>query len=323
MLHRLPAFADRLHRRALPARGFERGYIRTSVGRVHTLRLQGTGTLPPVLVLHGLSAAGQHYTNLMRRLARSCEAVWSIDMPGHGGSETPPGGLDSESLRIGVAEALNELLDRPTLLFGNSLGGAAAIRYAAAHPRQVLGLVVAAPGGAAMSDSDLATFVKRFDLRSHRDGLDFVDRLFQHRHPLRHALAIGVRAHFGARSVRSFIGSLRPSDLLRPEELQRLQVPLVVLWGEADRVLEPAQRHFFEEHMPRYGTVERMETYGHVPHMCHPDCLASRIVEELELRSDRTHHSRYSRSSPAITWGPARDEPSPRKELVVDTKTAS
>ena len=66
---------------------------------------------------------------------------------------------------------------------------------------------------------------------------------------------------------------------LRPEELEQLRMPVFVVWGEADRILRPEHRKFFEEHLPPHAEVHRIEEYGHAPHMSHPDCLAQRLIE--------------------------------------------
>ncbi|CAG1771632.1 hypothetical protein BAC2_01844 [uncultured bacterium] len=56
-------------------------------------------------------------------------------------------------------------------------------------------------------------------------------------------------------------------------------MPVLVLWGGADRVLLPAHRSFFERHLPGHARLEAMPRAGHVPHMCHPDALAERVLD--------------------------------------------
>ena len=125
----------------------------------------------------------------------------------------------------------------------------------------------------------LTTFVDGFRLHDHKKALDFVDKLFHRPHPMRHVLAWGVRQQFGRSGIDDLLRSITPSDLLRPEELSGLEMPVFMLWGEADRVLWPEHRRFFEEHLPAHAEIHRIEEYGHVPHMSHPDCLAARLLE--------------------------------------------
>jgi pimeloyl-ACP methyl ester carboxylesterase len=279
VLQHLPRIADRFLLRSLYLRGYVSRRLPTSVGTLHALEAKGTGTLPPVLVLHGLSAAGQYYENLMRRVRPHVRRVVAPDMPGHGDSELPPEGLDHDTLGIGLREGLDQILTEPAVVFGNSLGAAAAVRYASERPDRVLGLLLAAPGGAPMEQEELEEFVDGFMLGDHGKALEFVDRLF-HRPPmLRHLLAWGVRQQFGRTGIEDLLRSVTPQHLLRPEELEGLTMPVLVLWGEADRVLRPTHRSFFERHLPAHAEIHGLREYGHVPHMSHPDSLAKHLLD--------------------------------------------
>lgn len=279
VLHHLPRLADRFLLQSLRLRGYRSRRLHTSIGTLHALEADGEGTLPPVVVLHGLSASGQYYENLMRRVRPHVKRVIAPDMPGHGYSELPAEGLNHDTLGIGLREGMDQILTEPAVVFGNSLGAAAAVRYASERPDRVLGLLLAAPGGAPMDEEELDGFLEDFMLHDHGKALDFVDRLFHRPHPMRHLLAWGVRQQFGRTGIEDLLRSIKPDDLLRPEELERLTMPVLVLWGEADRVLRPGHRKFFEEHLPPHAEVHRLAEYGHVPHMSHPDCLSDRLLE--------------------------------------------
>ncbi|MGE0786291.1 MAG: alpha/beta fold hydrolase [Sandaracinaceae bacterium] len=279
ILHRLPMLADRLLLQGLKLRGYTSRKVPTSVGALHVLEAEGGGALPPVVVLHGLSASGQYYDSLMRRIRPHVRRVIAPDMPGHGYSDLPAEGLNHDTLGAGLTEGLDQILDEPVILFGNSLGGVAAVRYATERQDRVLSLILAAPGGAPMDEPELTRFVDRFMIDDHDKALDFVDRLFYRPHPMRHLLAWGVRQQMGRTGIEDLLRSVKPEDLLKPEELEGLRMPVTVLWGEADRVLSPAHRAFFEAHLPPHAEIHRIEEYGHVPHISHPDELADRVLE--------------------------------------------
>jgi len=278
VLHHLPRIADRVLLNGLRLKGYRSRKVGTSVGALHVLEAEGKGPLPPIVVLHGLSASGQYYENLMRRIRPHVNRVIAPDMPGHGYSDLPPGGLTNETLGAGLREGLDQVITEPAIIFGNSLGGVAAVRYAVERADRVLALVLAAPGGAPMAEGDLVQFMDGFMLDGHGKALDFVDRLFHRPHPMRHVLAWGVRQQFGRTGIEDLLRSVRPDDLLQPQELERLEMPVHVYWGEADRVLLPEHRKFFEDHLPPHAEVHRIQEYGHVPHMSHPDCLAERLL---------------------------------------------
>ncbi len=279
MLSHLPYLADRVLLEGLKLRGYRSRRVRTSVGTMHALEADGRGDLPPVVILHGLSAAGQYYENIMSRMRPHVRRVVAPDMPGHGYSDLPAEGLNHDTLGAGLREGLDQLLTEPAVVFGNSLGGVAAVRYASERPDKVLGLMLAAPGGAPMDEDEISEFVEAFRLHDHKKALDFVDKLFHRPHPMRHVIAWGVRQQFGRPGIDELLRSIKPENLLRAEELEGLRMPVFVLWGEADRVLSPAHRRFFEAHVPPHAELHRIEEYGHVPHMSHPDCLAARLLE--------------------------------------------
>jgi pimeloyl-ACP methyl ester carboxylesterase len=286
VLHHLSRLADRFLLQSMRLRGYASRRLHTSVGVLHVLDAEGSGELPPVVILHGLSAAGQYYENLMRRVRPHVRRVIAPDMPGHGYSELPAEGLNHDTLGAGLQEGLDQVLARPAVVFGNSLGAAAAVRYASERPSRVLGLVLAAPGGAPMEEEELERFVEGFMLHDHDKALEFVDRLFHRPHPMRHLLAWGVRQQFGRTGIEDLLRSIRPEDLLTPGELESLRMPVQVLWGEADRVLRPEHRRFFEEHLPAHAEIHRLAEYGHVPHMSHPDCLAERLLDFVRRVAD-------------------------------------
>lgn len=89
-----------------------------------------------VVMLHGIPFDGEAMAPLGRALGRSHAR---LDLPGLGRSG--PGG------RIDVAWLADMLDERraPVVLVGHSLGAGLAVRFAAAHPERVAGLVLVAP----------------------------------------------------------------------------------------------------------------------------------------------------------------------------------
>lgn len=272
----------------LRLQGWRSHRVYTAAGRMHVM--EGTnhrGAQGTVAMLHGLGSAGVHWWSVMGALRRSTHRVVLPDLPGHGFSDAPPEGLAPSTLRAGLIESLDQRLREPAVLVGNSMGGLGAIEYALARPERVRGLVLMSPGGAPMSEEDLRRFVERFRVRSHRDALDFVDRLFARRPPMRHALAWGVRRTFERPGVSSLLQSLAPRDLLAPERLASLRVPVVLIWGRGDRVLPDAHRDFFMRHLPRGTRVVEPAHVGHSPYLEDPSLVVREVrglLSNLGLR---------------------------------------
>lgn len=253
----------------LRVRGWRRRHVETSAGRVHLVEATGHGPLPPMVLLHGFTAAGAHYGPLLERLRRWSRLVIAPDLPAHGFSDIPVE-LDLGSLYLGLRDALDRALPEPCVLVGNSLGGALAVRYALDRPRNVLGLALLSPGGAPMTGPELDALKSLFTLRSDADALAFVDRVMVRPGAMRRLYAYGIRGGFARPAVRALLASMTTGDCLQPDELRGLAMPVRVMWGEHERVLPASGRSFFEAHLPSHGRVELHPGIGHCPHL--DDC---------------------------------------------------
>jgi pimeloyl-ACP methyl ester carboxylesterase len=278
---------DRAHARWLTLRGYEQHHLGTTAGRVHALSAPGHGTGAPLVVLHGLASAASHYEGVLEAGRGFASSVIGIDLLGHGNSERPAQ-PSFEALEQALVESIDLLLDRqggkPSILFGNSLGGAAAIRYASTRPERVRGLFLVAPGGAPLDEAGRQALLRRFALNSHGDALRFVDGLFDKPHAFRQVLAWGTRRRFGDRTVRALLAAHAADNFLRAEELGRLTMPIHLLWGQADRILPASQLRFFEQHLPRHAVIEQVAHFGHVPHLDRP----AEVIARLRAFAGRT-----------------------------------
>jgi pimeloyl-ACP methyl ester carboxylesterase len=277
-VRRITDWSSRALIKQLNLRGYISRHVPTREGQLHYLEAKGYGSLPPLLVLHGFSAAGHLYDGVMNRMRPHTRRIFAPDLLGHGLSAMPRDGLDDERLRRSLLDFFDRVITEPVLIFGNSLGGAAGLMLAQERPNLVAGLFLVAPGGAPMPESELPEFLSRFRLRTHRDALDFVDRLFQRPHPLRHALAWGTRQQFARPGLTNLIENVEPDDFLEPSDLEQLRMPIEVIWGGSDRVLHPAHLDFFANHLPPHAKVSVVDHFGHTPQMDHPDELHRRLL---------------------------------------------
>src|SRR5215468_10075683 len=110
------------------------------------LAYDDSGAGAPIVCLHAIGHGAGDFSRLRTRLGRR-QRVIALDWPGQGrsGSDSaPPSAVRYAELLAGLLDTLG--LERAVLI-GNSIGGAAAIRYAATHPGRVRGLVIENAGG--------------------------------------------------------------------------------------------------------------------------------------------------------------------------------
>ena len=102
---------------------------------------QDLGTGRPLVILHGLFGSLDNWNTLAKRWARDLRVV-SVDLRNHGRSPHHTS-MTYEDM-VGDLRMLFDRLDlRDAVLLGHSMGGKAAMAYAAAHPDRLGGLIVA------------------------------------------------------------------------------------------------------------------------------------------------------------------------------------
>jgi pimeloyl-ACP methyl ester carboxylesterase len=114
----------------------------------------GSGGLP-VVFIHSFAGSGEHWSNQLDHLRTSRRAV-AFDLRGHGRSEAKGNDdLTVEDLADDIGTVVDGLGLQRVALVGHSIGGSAAIAYAASNPDRVAGLLlVGTPGRMPMQQAD-------------------------------------------------------------------------------------------------------------------------------------------------------------------------
>jgi pimeloyl-ACP methyl ester carboxylesterase len=235
----------------LPPRG---EFIDVAGTRLHVRAFDGPAGAPAVLLIHGLGGQVAHFTFAITALLAARYRVVAADRPGNGHSG--PGDADLAAQARVLAGLIERLgLERPVVV-GHSLGGAVALALALDHPQHVAGLALLAPL-THIQDTVPAVFkaltIESKALRtllawtlaipaSIRNSRATLDQVFG---------PDPVPADFGTRGG-GLLG-LRPKTFLAasddlqalparlPQQKARygaLRVPLQVLYGRADRILD-------------------------------------------------------------------------------------
>lgn len=283
--------AARVQRAGLVRRGYQICEVGTSIGRLHVLEAIGGGHHPPMVMLHGLGAAGTLFGPILNRLRPYVRRLIIPDLPGHGFSERPLPGTSQKEMLSALFDTLDDRIEAPAVLFGNSLGGFTALRYAALRPERVRALILVSPAGAPLDPRDLADLRRTLRVEDYREAREFVERLGLGESALRLFIALGVKRHLGAPHIQSFVSDVNPGAFLRTKELSDLKMPILLLWGTEERILPRSVLTFFRRHLPEHAVIEEPEGWGHSPFLPDMEGVVKRVLEfldEVSLTEDAT-----------------------------------
>jgi pimeloyl-ACP methyl ester carboxylesterase len=128
---------------------------------------RGADDLTPVLFAHSFAGSSVQWAPQLDHVGSTRRAV-AVDFHGHGRSEALPGStFEVANFAADIAAVADELGLERFVIAGHSLGGAAAIAYAADNAERVAGLVLVATPGR-LPDEQVAGIQKA--LRQDFDG---------------------------------------------------------------------------------------------------------------------------------------------------------
>jgi pimeloyl-ACP methyl ester carboxylesterase len=259
---------------------------RTTVdGRAALYGVGGAGL--PVLFLHGW-ALGQHsYKRALKRLVHLGCRVYAPALPGFGGT---PGLPPADFSLVGYAKWVAGFLDavgvnEPVLLIGHSFGGGVAIRLAYDFPSHVRSLVlVNSIGGSTWTSagSRVRSMAERplWDWGLHFPGDVFPLPQLTRVLPvlLEDALPNAVR---NPRALWTVAQLARKADLTPElEELKQRRLPVVVLWGNKDRIIPRAS---FDALCRALGADGEIVAGNHSWLLADPDAFGEVITNVVEV----------------------------------------
>jgi pimeloyl-ACP methyl ester carboxylesterase len=269
--------SERLERWNLNRHGFASRWHSTPHGRMHVYERPGADRRAPIVILHGVGSSATAFAAVMLALA-SGRRVLVPDSLGHGFSDKPSA-LTPTTLFAGLRAVLDEALDEPAILFGNSMGGALALHYTLEQPERVARLVLSSPAAAPMNATELSALLENFHFRNVDDCGRFLLKLY-HQPPWYLPLIRGdLFEVFTSTPIRHLFDSTTPADFSRGGEIAHLPMPLLLIWGQSEKLIPPAHLEFFRAHLPKQGKLIEPERVGHVPHLERPRMLARHITE--------------------------------------------
>jgi pimeloyl-ACP methyl ester carboxylesterase len=285
-----------VYQRMLRAAGTRGRFVTLNTGRrVHVVEA-GDGV--PVVHLHGNNTSALSHLMLLKH--STGVRSYLVDRPGMGlsdPSDFPRGKFRDFAVRF-VDDVLDALQLDDAVLAGASGGGNYATWYALEHPQRVRGLAMLGstptlPGGhLPLPIRSMATPVLGHVMtRAVKPGRRMLLRMMASvgeadtitQHPdLLDSLVAGARDpvavaanHAEFRALISPFG-YRPATRTRPEDLRRLAVPTLMIWGDHDPVVPIEAARAAAQLIPD----ARLEVLpaGHVPQLGHPEHVAELLT---------------------------------------------
>ncbi|WP_008308594.1 alpha/beta fold hydrolase [Leptolyngbya sp. PCC 6406] len=243
---------------------------------------------PPLLLIHGFGASTDHWRKNIHELQRDFE-VWAIDLLGFGRSAKPDLTYSGQLWRDQLHAFIQEKIGKPVVIAGNSLGGYASLCVAADYPEAVAGVILLNSAGPFTPVADapkpspfqqaIAETIRTVMLQPVPSWLLFqylrqprtirktLEKVYVDRSAITDQLVADIRrpaSDPGAVQVFAAVFKSPQGDTV-DSLLQRLTVPLYLIWGEGDPWMKARQRSaLFRQYYPQAQEV--FVQAGHCPH---------------------------------------------------------
>lgn len=258
------------------------------------LELEGSG--PPLVLLHGFADSADTWRTLLDRLGRSDRRAVALDLPGFGTADPLS---DDQPVLAQLAAFATAAVRRyapqgGAIICGNSLGGCLSLLLAQRPGLGLAGVVPIAPAGLDMA-SWFAVIEREPVLRAllasplpippaalQRIVLEIYKRLaFHHPETIEPFVAQAFASHFRDRHTTARIlgaGRTVLPELRDPFDLERIQCPVQLVWGDHDAMAFRSGARRVLEAVPD-SELELIEDCGHCPQIEAVDRLAELLLE--------------------------------------------
>ena len=267
------------------------------------------GTVPALLLLHGLGADHTTWEPVLDQLARRYTVI-APDLLGHGQSAKPRADYSVGGYANGMRDLLTVLgIDKVTVV-GHSFGGGVAMQFAYQFPERTERVILVGSGGLGPEVTPVIRAITT-------PGFEYVMGALT-LPGVRHVVATAMRglSRTGVKEFRDFDEVAAIYETFKDFDARsaichvtravvdwRGQIvtmadraylteamPLCVIWGEDDRVI-PAHHAELAAQLAPSARIELIANAGHFPHKDHPERFV-RIVSDFVRKSQPATYSR-------------------------------
>jgi pimeloyl-ACP methyl ester carboxylesterase len=246
-----------------------------------TVRYRRAGAGPPLLFLHG-AAGVPGWTPWMARLAERFDVIVP-DHPGFGASDTPAWFDNIHDLAYYYLDFIKALGLRDVHLVGHSLGGWIAAEIAVRNTSSLRSLTLVSAAGLRIPGVErVDVFLLAPDDVPRELFFDqkFADAILANE-------KTDAQVDLDLKNSYSFARVGWQPRLYDPhleKWLHRIDIPTLLLWGDADKLVPPAYAAEFKRLIPQ-ATVEMFQRCGHLPQVEQSDAFLRAVTTFIERNS--------------------------------------
>lgn len=244
------------------------------------------GTGPTLVLVHGMFGDYTDWETVLEPLSQNFRVV-APDLPGFGNSAKPDVAYDAEFFVNWMHAFIKALGVNEVVLVGNSFGGEISVLYALAHPVRSRRIVLVSSGGLRFYDEDERALLReKFSIDSLKSLTPEIHEwifrpIFAEKGEAWLSYLRKQNAKLSRPDHAEYARALHHSMVLAfslyfDNELQRLRVPVLLVWGDRDVVfpLPLAERALSKL---RDGELVLLERAGHAPQLENPEGFVTAI----------------------------------------------
>jgi len=242
----------------------------------------------PILLLHGFGTSIGHWRQNLSVLGES-HTVYAIDMLGFGASEKAAANYQITLWVEQVYDFWRTFIRHPVILVGNSIGSLVSLAAAASHPEMVQGVVMLSLPDPSLEEEVIPaalrpvvqtikslvasplilktafrlinrpSIVRRWASIAYANPTAVTDELVD--------ILIGPAQDRG--SAQAFYATIKAISSANGISVKKLlpsvEVPMLLIWGEQDRMVPPKLAQKFIAYNPQVQLLQ-LKNAGHCPH---------------------------------------------------------
>lgn len=259
----------------------------------------------PLMLLHGFGASIGHWRHNLEILGDR-HTVYALDMLGFGASEKAPANYSVDLWVEQIYDFWKVFIRKPVILVGNSIGSLISLAAAAKYPEMVEGLVMMSLPDPNIEKEAIPAFlyplvatikslvanpllIKPVFYLIRRPNILRRGATFAYANPeavtdeLIEILAQPTQDRGSARALTALVVAQNNPDYSPNVKklLSTITIPMLLIWGEKDRIIPPALAAEFVRHNENIQLLT-LENVGHCPHDECPEQVNQAILDWID-----------------------------------------